>query len=292
MYEEQTGFWEDRWQQTIEKSPMLKRRIENPDPMRRWNTMAADFAERTANTRSGSKRLKVIEWLIEQVALFPGCRVLDIGAGPGNWALLLAQTAAQVTALEPAGGMVDLLRRRIEQSGITNVAVDQRTWQAVSLEETGWAGHFDLVFASMSPGIDGPASLRKMIAASRGCCYLSAFSGRGWQQWYKDLWREIFNENLDGRPGDIIHPFNLVYAMGYRPALQFDFWEHERTLSREKAMEDLLTYLEAHTELTDPIRAIVAGYVDAHCRDGVFRQQRKACQGMMVWNVKQMVPSS
>jgi SAM-dependent methyltransferase len=292
VFEEKTRFWEEYWQLVIEKSPLHKRRNGSANPMRRWNRMAADFAERTADARSGRKRLKTIAWLTEQGALTPGSRVLDIGAGPGNWTVLLAQTAAHVTALEPAEAMADLLQQRIEQDGITNVSVDQRTWQAVSLDEEGWTGGFDLVFASMTPGIDGPASLRKMIAASRGHCYLSAFSGRGWQQWYGDLWRNVFNEAPDGHPGDIIHPFNMVYAMGYRPNVQFNFWQRESTLSREKAMEDFLTHLEAYTELTDDIRSTVAGFVDAHCRDGVFSQQRNACQGMMVWNVNEKVPAS
>lgn len=292
MHAEKTRFWEAHWQLAIEKSPMHKRRTSHPDPMRRWNKMAADFAERTADTQSSRKRLKIIEWLTEQGALTPGGRILDIGAGPGNWTVLLSQTAGHVTALEPSEAMADLLRQRIARDGITNVAVDQRTWQDVNLEKENWTGSFDLVFASMTPGIDGPASLRKMIAASRGYCYHSAFAGRGWRQWYNDLWREIFKEALDGHPGDIIHPFNMVYAMGYRPNVQFDFWQRERTFSREKAVDHFLTHLEAHTELTDEIKTKVAGFVDAHCRDGVFIQQHNACQGMMVWRVNEKVPAS
>ena len=34
--------------------------------------------------------------------------------------------------------------------------VVQRGWGEVDLEREGWAGAFDLVFASMSPGVDGP----------------------------------------------------------------------------------------------------------------------------------------
>lgn len=271
---------------------MHKRRSNHPDPMHRWNRMAADFAERTADTQSSRKRLKIIEWLTEQGALTPGGRILDIGAGPGNWTVLLSQTAVHVSALEPSEAMADLLRQRIERDGITNVTVDQRTWQDVNLEKENWTGSFDLVFASMTPGIDGPASLRKMIAASRGYCYLSAFAGRSWRQWYNDLWREIFKEALDGHPGDIIHPFNMVYAMGYRPNLQFDFWQRQRTFPREKAVDHFLTHLEAYTQLTDEIKTKVAGFVDARCRDGAFIQQHNACQGMMVWRVNEKVSAS
>ncbi|MEJ2039396.1 MAG: class I SAM-dependent methyltransferase, partial [Desulfosarcinaceae bacterium] len=199
------------------------------------------------------------------------------------------RSAASVVALEPAAAMTDILEKKIDAAGVNNITVDRRTWQAVDLVADGWQGAFDLVFASMTPGIDGPASLRKMIAAARGYCYLSAFSGQGWQQWYAELWRTVFNESLTGHPNDIIHPFNLLYAMGYRPELRFSFWERETSLSREEAMEDFSTHLEGFTQMTPEIEARIARFVDERCDNGSLVQQRKGCQGMMAWDVHQKV---
>lgn len=285
----ETRFWEDRWQSFIDASALRKRRSPDGGRIKRWNKMAAGFAERTSDQQASQKRLKTIQWLKDLGALKPGARVLDIGAGPGNWALLLAQTAAQVTALEPADAMVDILQTRIEAQGMTNITVDRRTWQVVDLAKDRWVAAFDLVFASMTPGIDGPANLRKMMAACRGWCYLSAFSGSGWRQWYGDLWRAVFNESPDGRPNDIIHPFNLVYAMGHRPSLQFNFWQRKTDLTREKAIEDFCTQVEAHTEMTEEIRAKVAAFVDERCQNGTFTLQWNGCQGMMVWHVNEKI---
>jgi hypothetical protein len=96
----------------------------------------------------------------------------------------------------------------------------------------------------MTPGIDGPANLHKMIAASRRFCYLSAFAGRGWQRWYAELWQEFFDEPMGEPAHDIIHPFNLLYAMGYRPNLSFSYLTQEHSLPREEAIEDLGLFLE------------------------------------------------
>jgi SAM-dependent methyltransferase len=287
--EEEIKFWEDRWQSFIDASPLNRRRNLHSSRIKRWNKMATGFAERTSGKQTTDNCLKTIQWLKDQGALKPGDRVLDIGAGPGNWALLLAQTAAHVTALEPADAMADILQDRIDAKGISNITIDRRTWQAVDLAKDQWEAGFDLVFASMTPGIDGPANLRKMMAACRGFCYLSAFSGRGWLQWYDDLWRAVFNESIKDQPNDIIHSFNLVYAMGYRPNLQFDFREREMVLTREKAMEDYYAYLEGYTELTDEIKATVAAFVDERCENGTFTFQRNGCQGMMVWNINEKV---
>jgi SAM-dependent methyltransferase len=280
-------YWEKRWQSALDRSPLQRRRLK--DGMRRWNKMAADFVKRTAHPQALTKRQETIQWLKDQGALAPGARVLDIGAGPGNWSLLLAQTAAQVTALEPAEAMAEILERRIEAEGITNIVIDRRTWQAVALDKDHWQGAFDLVFAAMTPGIDGPANLYKMTAASCSHCYLSAFAGQGWHRWYGDLWRAVFDESLDGHANDIIHPFNLVYAMGYRPGLRFAFWERETDVTREEALQECCTHLEGYTEITDEIRAKVAAFVDGRCQNGRFKELRRGCQGMMVWNVNQRV---
>lgn len=284
-------FWEDRWLAAVVDSPMQRRR-RGGDAMQRWNKMANDFAERTSDKGNGEKRQKTIAWLQELGALRQGGRVLDIGAGPGNWALPLAATGAEVTALEPAEGMIDILQGRIRASEAENITVRHATWQEIDLDAEGWRGAFDLVFASMTPGVDGPEMLHKMIAAASqngGFCYLSAFAGDHWQEWYGQLWRKLFDEDLGGHVNNIIHPFNLVYAMGYRPELRFESWERQISWPRDKAIEDFTTHLESYTEITDEVQATIAAHVDARCRDGVFRDSRSGCRGMMVWAVDKRI---
>jgi hypothetical protein len=59
--EEKTKFWEDRWQSFIDASPLSKRRNPNGGRIKRWNKMAAGFAERTSEKQSADKRLKIIQ---------------------------------------------------------------------------------------------------------------------------------------------------------------------------------------------------------------------------------------
>ena len=282
-------FWEDRWREAVKHSPMRRRRREEGDGMQRWNKMAKDFAERTADKDMDDKRQKTLAWLQESGTLRPDVKILDIGAGPGNWALPLAETGAQVTALEPAAAMLEILHSRAKAAGIQGIEVHQATWQEIDLDREDWRSAYDLVFASMTPGVDGPEMLEKMIAASRGFCYLSAFAGKHWQEWYGELWRKLFDEELSGHVNDIIHPFNLVYSMGYRPELRFESWDRQISWPREKAMEDFTTHLESFTEITAEVTAAIAAHVDGHCRDGIFHDSRSGCRGMMLWDIRQRI---
>ncbi len=282
-------YWEDRWREAVKNSPMRTRRREGSDPMQRWNKMAGDFAERTEGRDMDDKRQKTLTWLQEKGALRPGVKVLDIGAGPGNWALPLAETGAQVTALEPAAAMLEILHSRAKAAGTQGIKVHQATWQEIDLDCEGWRSAYDLVFASMTPGVDGPEMLEKMIAASQGFCYLSAFAGKHWQEWYGELWQKLFDEELSAHINDIIHPFNLVYAMGYRPELRFESWDRKISWPRAKAIEDFTTHLETYTEITEKVQAVIAAHVDDHSRDGIFHDSRSGCRGMMLWDIRHRI---
>lgn len=281
MTDNHRQFWEDRWQAAVTDAPM---RRDSNNAMQRWNKMAYDFAERTSDKDNCDKRQKTITWLQELGALQKGATVLDIGAGPGNWALPLAGLGTFVTALEPAEVMINILQSRIRTEETSSIAIRRATWQEIDLDREGWRGAFDLVFASMTPGIDGPVMLKKMMTASKGFCYVSSFAGRHWQDWYGELWRELFNDELNGHGNDIIYPFNLVYAMGYRPELRFDHWDRTIAWTRDKAIEDFTAHLESYTELTGEIHAAIASHVDARSVDGVFSQTRSGYLGMMAWD--------
>lgn len=279
-------FWEKRWQAALTASPMRRRR--HGESMTRWNKMAGDFADRTGDKENSERRQGIIDWLQDSGALFAGARVVDIGAGPGNWAIPLAEAGAEVVALEPALGMIEILRRRIADSQ-ANVTTHQATWQEIDLEVLGWRSGFDLVFASMTPGVDGPEMLYKMLTAAKDSgafCYLSAFAGRAWQEWYGPLWRILFNEELGGHINDIIYPFNLVYALGYRPELRFEQWERHISWTRDKAIEDFSNHLADFTEMTEEVQATISDYVESRMVNGRFTETRRGCRGMMLWDTR------
>ncbi len=84
--------------------------------------------------------------LIEHLAVLagaPGARVGDIGAGLGHLALPLAARGFDVTAVEPAVGMLEQLRTRAARTN-SSVRTVHAAAESMPIEE----GHFDLVLAA------------------------------------------------------------------------------------------------------------------------------------------------
>ncbi len=68
-------------------------------------------------------------------AVSPEHSVLDIGAGAGAWAALLARRARRVTAVEPSPAMRGVMERHLEDEGIDNVRIVAGAWHEVTIPQ-------------------------------------------------------------------------------------------------------------------------------------------------------------
>lgn len=279
-------FWINLWEEAKRRSPVRNRRCRTETEMiEMWNRRAKEFAQFARKDKGQKRRQAVLDFLEQEGALQEGFKVLDIGAGPGNFAIPMARIASQVTALEPASEMVKILQERAAAEHLENISIMQRTWQEIDVEEEGLNGQFDLVFASMTPGVQDPETLDKMIKVSRGYCYLSGFSGHRWGEAYRELWQLLCNEEIGDNPSDVIYPFGLLYSMGYRPNLRFTTYQRVHEQPVEEAIENILNFFENYMNISDRARKSIEDYVAKHAENGTFRQESHGCSGMMLWQV-------
>lgn len=162
-------------------------------------------------------------------------RVLDIGAGPGILALPLAPRVAQVTAVEPGAGMVEVLRDHARKQGITNIACVQKTWEEIDIARNLQAP-YDIVIASLSLTMhDIRAALRKMDDACSGSVHLFWFADMPfWERMYADLWEPLHGKTyFPGPKADCL--FAVLYQMGIYPDVtMMPMAKEYRFLSREE----------------------------------------------------------
>jgi hypothetical protein len=125
-----------------------------------------------------------------------------------------------------------------------------------------------------------------MLAASRGFCFLSGWSGRLWGPWglaRSELWPRLFGGDLGGYPNDVFYAFGWLYARGFRPEVRYRWLEISHDLGIDEAEEGILSVFERYTSLTARVRRVIAEYVREHSRGGRFRQASRQCQGCLLW---------
>jgi predicted RNA methylase len=219
--------WKDQMQRNREVSTFrdcAKIWESRESALKFWN-MAQENSHRVEKTIAGTE-------------ITPESRVLDIGAGPGTLAIPFAQRVANVTVVEPAEGMLSVLREKMAEEGVENIDVVQKRWEDVDVVED-LDPPYDVVIASFSLGMpDIRAAIEKMIETASSRIYLYHFAGEThWDLNSRDLWPRLHGrEYQPGPKSDVL--YNVLYQMGIYPHVRtFRLRHTQRFASMEEAME-------------------------------------------------------
>jgi ubiquinone/menaquinone biosynthesis C-methylase UbiE len=90
-----------------------------------WEQAAAGWGQRAQRVRDWG--MPVSTWMIEQLSLQPGMRLLELAAGPGDTGFLAAELIAPGGALissDATEGMLEVARGRARELGVRNVNIE------------------------------------------------------------------------------------------------------------------------------------------------------------------------
>lgn len=279
----QAEFWQEAWRREQERSLFARQRPERAGRSY-WNWRAERFACRAQGAEGQRRVAEFLHWLGHQEGLGREMEALDIGCGPGRYALALARRAKRVVALDPAENMLALLQAAAAREGLANVEPVALSWEEVDLGRLGWERRFDLVLASMSPAIRDAASLARMTMASRRLCYFTGYVERR-DRAYEELWSQIMGGKLPPYSRDCLYIFHLLYAWGYYPSLEFSSRTVRRDLPPAEAVAELEEFFWPFLEIDEKVRGEIASYVAAKTSGGLFRVEREEVIGRVTWKV-------
>jgi ubiquinone/menaquinone biosynthesis C-methylase UbiE len=130
-----------------------------PDPsveaLERWERAAAGWSARANEIRDFG--MPVSAWMIEQLSLQPGQRVLELAAGPGDTGFMAAELVSpggSLLSTDAAEPMLGIARERARSMGISNVDFKRVDVEWIDLETATFDAalcRWGLMFAS-DPG--------------------------------------------------------------------------------------------------------------------------------------------
>jgi SAM-dependent methyltransferase len=255
-----------------------------------WQKCSAKFAKNVDEEKGKQRVAGILEFLEDSGFNPAGSKVLDIGCGPGTLSLPLARLGAEVTALDISCGMLDRLRETAENENLS-VKPMECSWWSADIDSLGLRGKYDLVLASMTPGVNDIESFEKMTACSRGFCYYSNFVHRNEDQSHNVLRSMIFGEQeaggktLNAHGSGMFFPFMYLYISGFRPLIKVSHFEGKEESSWEEAAERASAFLAHGRDLDDDKVQKIRDYFRDKSPDGIYRTESDVYTGMMIWTV-------
>lgn len=190
-----------------------------------WNKRADKMAERQ------SAGMYTDEF-ISRLDLDGAETMLDIGCGTGEIPLALAGRLKKITALDFSDKMLEILRRKAEEKGISNIETMLHSWY----DDWQSVPSADIVTASRSTELeDIQAGLAKLHEKARKRVYLTYRAGPAFIE--KEILREL-DSKIIPRP-DYIYVLNVLYNMGIEAKLDFIYSDN-----RYKHVNDFSEFLE------------------------------------------------
>lgn len=281
---QEPDFWSAAWEKSREHSLQRRRIRQGKEVIEFWNRMAPDYGKDSVG-QAQERLQKVLGILTAEGMLTPETEILDVGCGPGTYALPLARRARWVTALDGAGEMCRLLREKAAEAGLQNINVLRRMWEDIDLVKEGLARRFDLVFASMTPAVCNAETLFKLNEAARRHCCLIAWAEGAYSHVRQELLEHFFREKSPERGFQILYVFNLLYSLGYYPTMRYlhSTWMQKETA--EEAIESLAQFLWLYMEITPKVKDTIAKFVQERAVEGIFTQEGRARLGIITWRV-------
>jgi len=253
-----------------------------------WDKRAWDKRAEEFNSHESDERLdKVTELLASKELLKNDSIVLDIGCGPGKFALAFARKAKYVVGVDISPRMIQFAEENAAAAGQKNVEFREIDWRKADLADLQWKNKFSLVTAIMSPALSSRENLDKMIEATSGSGFLCHFMERNDSVY--DALKPI--ADIRSRADDygnraLYCSFNILWHYKLYPEIAYFHTERQDIRPLKEAEKHYLNRLEAKTELTGEQRAKVRDFLSLRQENGFIKEEITAKVACVFWRNK------
>jgi len=275
MYNAQ--FWANAWQDAGKAADRLR-----PDPklwQEYWDCMSGRYAEHSKANEAVHQN--IINDLMTQGAIRAGDTLIDIGCGPGTYALPLAARQVKVTGLDTSQGMLTTLYDYAYKAALQdNISIRLADWHDIASTAA-----YDIAFAAKSPAINSYDSLIKMNKVARRACCLIGFAGKHDISLRRLLWERLLKRPAPGPSFDIIYPLNILYQEGYRPNLNFVNYGQTHQEPLDYLIDHYSRYFAAMGVTGPEVTSSIRTFLESIATDGYCAETSETTVGIMWWHV-------
>ncbi|ACF12912.1 Methyltransferase type 11 [Chloroherpeton thalassium ATCC 35110] len=252
-----------------------------------WNLVAGGYRKNESDLQKRqSADETMLRGFLEKGVLNEGIRILDVGCGPGTYAIPFAKLGAEVVAIDVSSAMIERLRKETppELAGkISSIVAD---WHDIDLRARGLMHAFDFVFARMTPATTEPEQFEKLNLASKKWVYSASWAGARHDTPMDELWRELTGARRERSNSHFFYAMNFLMSSGFFPEVQFHQIQWEKNEPIEQAFAFYSAFFaNAITPKPDDLDEQIRAFLKSIEENGEIRGLKKGAIVEMLWDV-------
>jgi SAM-dependent methyltransferase len=260
------------WRLEREKHPFFGESFSEDRILSCWDRSA----ERYTGDNYSNIRASIIDDLFKMDILNDETAVLDIGCGPGLFALPFAECVKKVYCVDSSIPMIDRLVSNMGKIGVENIEVRHSTWESLDPIDG-----VDVAFTSLCPPLNDPISILRLEKfASEYCVYIS--SSNDDKGMNLEVWNRL-GRKYSFKGYDTNYPYEFLKSQGREPELRFysEILKNEQTV--ENAISSELAKIAQYRPVSSKIEGIVTDVVMSHQSNGYVNTEQEMRMGMLIW---------
>jgi SAM-dependent methyltransferase len=255
------------WREAFAKHPMFGEGMSRGAADRMWESCSATYSDaRYSEIRDG-----IIDAVLSEGYLGEVDTLLDLGCGPGTFAVPFSGHCRSVVCVDSSDGMLSRIRER----GIPNIST-------VRADCTGLSSDYeaDVVFCSLCPPMNSPEGIDRMgILGKRRIYVSSANSETGIEG---EIWHALGKEySYEGYDTD--YPYRYLRSMGARAEIRYFTQKNTVSDTVEGMVKRFRSTIAQYRPVGDAEERAIKEVVLDHSEDGTVTQTVSLRMGMLVW---------
>jgi len=264
-----------QWEHDRNRHPFIGESFSKERIMECWDDCASTYT----GEEYSSIRDSIIEDLFVNGVLNKDSILLDIGCGPGLFAIPFTKYVKKVYCIDSSIPMLERLSSNTKDVEDGRIEVRNSTW-----EDMKPISGVNIAFSSLCPALNDPDSILRMEAfASDHCVYISSCNhdrGMGLEIWNR-LGKDYSFEGYDTK-----YPYQFLQSKGRDPILKIYTEIVKRRMTVIQAKDSELRRISQYRKISPEIEDIVTGVVMSHQKDGFIDIEQEMRLGVMVWKPK------